>query len=92
MEQLAGLRDKYTSNLRQSVIPFWTKHSPDLEFGGYFIFNTCLHAIRTLPTIPRSEKDPEDSDTNAEDHIYDCIRYQLFTKNYKYIPMDVVGV
>lgn len=29
----------YANNLLQDVIPFWLKHSPDAEFGGYF---TCL--------------------------------------------------
>lgn len=63
-----------------------------MEDAGYFIFDHCRHAIRTLPTIPRSEKDPEDADTHAEDHIYDTIRYQLYTKNVRFIQMDVKGV
>jgi N-acylglucosamine 2-epimerase len=31
--------EKFRRNLDESVIPFWLKHSPDREFGGYF---TCL--------------------------------------------------
>lgn len=30
---------RYRKDLLESVIPFWLKHSPDREFGGYF---TCL--------------------------------------------------
>jgi len=46
------------------------------ELPGLYIFDTCTHAIRTLPTLPRDEKKPDDIDTNAEDHIYDVIRYR----------------
>ncbi len=31
--------EKYQTDLLDSVIPFWMKHSPDNEFGGFF---TCL--------------------------------------------------
>lgn len=63
-----------------------------MEDAGYFIFEHCRHSIRTLPTIPRSEVDPEDADTKSEDHIYDTIRYQLYTKNVRFIQMDVKGI
>jgi len=46
------------------------------ELPGLYIFDTCTHTIRTLPTLPRDEKKPDDIDTNAEDHIYDVIRYR----------------
>jgi hypothetical protein len=32
------------------------------------IFATCRHAVRTMPTLPRDSRDPDDVDTNAEDH------------------------
>lgn len=41
------------------------------------IYDTCRHLIRTLPSLPRSKTNPEDVDTNAEDHLYDCLRYLL---------------
>ena len=40
-----------------------------------YIFNTCHDFIRTVPTLPYSDKKPEDIDTDAEDHEYDCCRY-----------------
>lgn len=46
------------------------------ELPGLYIFNTCTHSIRTLPTLPRDEKKPDDIDTNAEDHLYDVYRYR----------------
>ena len=51
-----------------------------LEKPGFYVFNVCTHLIRTVPTLPRDEKNPEDIDTQAEDHIYDVIRYRLVKK------------
>ena len=39
------------------------------------VFSTCKDFIRTVSTLPYSEKKPEDIDTDAEDHIYDETRY-----------------
>jgi hypothetical protein len=44
---------------------------------GLIIFETCVNLIRTLPTLPLDERNPEDIDTNAEDHLYDALRYGL---------------
>lgn len=41
------------------------------------IYSTCRNLIRTLPTLPRDKKRPEDVDTKAEDHAYDALRYLL---------------
>ena len=41
------------------------------------IHNTCTNLIRTLPALPRSNTNPEDVDTRAEDHAYDALRYLL---------------
>lgn len=40
-----------------------------------YVFATCKHFIRTIPSLVYSEKDPEDVDTDGEDHIYDEWRY-----------------
>ena len=36
---LKKYKNIYTEDLKEKVIPFWIKNSPDFEFGGYF---TCL--------------------------------------------------
>lgn len=36
---LRSFAERYRANLFESVIPFWTRHSADREYGGYF---TCL--------------------------------------------------
>lgn len=47
------------------------------EKPGLFIFNTCRMFIDLVPVLPRDEKDPDDVDTDAEDHIGDEVRYKL---------------
>ena len=39
------------------------------------VFNTCTEFLRTFPTLPYSQKKPEDVDSDAEDHHYDQFRY-----------------
>ncbi len=39
LPELAPYYDRYRTELFDRVLPFWQKHSPDKEFGGYF---TCL--------------------------------------------------
>lgn len=41
------------------------------------IFRNCKNLIRTLPALPYDTLNPEDIDTNAEDHAYDALRYGL---------------
>ena len=40
-----------------------------------YIFSTCKHFIRTLPTLVYDEANVEDVDSDGEDHIYDECRY-----------------
>ena len=44
------------------------------------IFNTCRNLISQLPSIPLSKTNPEDVDTNSEDHLYDALRYGVMTR------------
>lgn len=41
----------------------------------FYVFNTCKHFIRTIPSLMYSETQVEDIDTHLEDHIYDEWRY-----------------
>jgi hypothetical protein len=43
-----------------------------------YAFDTCVHGfIRTVPVLPRDEKDRDDVDTKAEDHVGDESRYRI---------------
>jgi len=50
------------------------------ENPGLYVFERCRDWIRTMPTLPRDELNPEDVDTDAEDHIADETRYMLTTR------------
>ena len=41
----------------------------------FYVFNTCKHFIRCIPSLVYSETDVEDVDTAQEDHNYDEWRY-----------------
>jgi len=47
------------------------------EQPGLFCFDTCDQFIRTVPTLARSEKDPDDVNSDTEDHIGDETRYRV---------------
>lgn len=46
---------------------------------GMFIFDNCVNFARTVPTLPRDEKDTDDVDSGSEDHIGDETRYRALT-------------
>jgi hypothetical protein len=47
------------------------------EQPGLFICEGCFHWQRTVPSLPRSEKDYDDSPDKAEDHACETTRYFL---------------
>ncbi len=44
------------------------------------IMDRCTNLIRTMPSLPLSERDHEDIDTDSEDHAYDTLRGGLVKK------------
>lgn len=56
-----------------------TKIATPREKPGLFIFNICQCFIDTVPILPRDEIDPDDADTDAEDHIADEVRYKVLS-------------
>lgn len=50
------------------------------EEPGLFIFSHCLQTIETIPGLSRDDKDLDDVDTDAEDHIADAMRYRVRKK------------
>lgn len=47
------------------------------EEPGIWFMEHCRAAVSLLPILPRDEKKPDDVDTNAEDHVYDEVRYRV---------------
>lgn len=70
----------YFDRADHTRIAGWMQVRRRLRFGDdgrpmMYIFSTCKHTIRTLPTLQYSAHNPEDLDTTQEDHIADAIRY-----------------
>jgi hypothetical protein len=59
---------------------------------GLVFFKSCEHAIEILPTLPRSRHDPEDIDSNAEDHVSDALAYGLQYSVGSFQTMRLSGV
>jgi hypothetical protein len=41
---------------------------------------SCTNTLSQIPVIPLDKRNPEDVDTNAEDHLYDALRYGIMTR------------
>ena len=54
-----------------------------MEDPGLFIFDSCRGWIRTVPVLPRDDRDQDDVDSEAEDHPYDATRYRLLSLKHK---------
>lgn len=44
------------------------------------VFSTCTYLIETLPGLIHDDHNPEDLDTQGDDHAADALRYGLMTK------------
>ena len=47
------------------------------EAPGLFVQAHCEHFQRTVPVLPRDDKDLDDVDSDAEDHVADETRYEV---------------
>jgi hypothetical protein len=47
-----------------------------------YFFSSCKDSIRTLPALQHDENNPEDIDTDGEDHAADDIRYACMSRPY----------
>ena len=47
------------------------------EEPGLYVFNTCVHFIRTVPVLTRDPIKTDDIDTKAEEHVADETRYRV---------------
>lgn len=54
------------------------------EGPGLYFTDNCLATLATVPVLPRDEDKMDDVDTDAEDHIYDDIRYRVLAGSNRY--------
>lgn len=51
-----------------------------LELDQFSVFSTCEHFIRTVPTLEPDPDDPDDIDTEGEDHAFDEFKAALMRR------------
>lgn len=57
----------------------------------FYVFSSCFHTIRTLPSLQRAEKNVDDVDSSGEDHIYDVIRYKMLQAARLVAEKKIIG-
>lgn len=78
--EIAAQNHVYFTPGENSRLPGWMQVHYRLRFDEtgrpmMYFFNSCKHAIRTIPLQMYSESQPEDLDTTLEDHFPDSMRY-----------------
>lgn len=53
---------------------------PAVTTTGLKVFSTCTNFIRTFPMLVHDLKDPEDLDSDGDDHLADAARYLLMSR------------
>lgn len=64
----------------------------DCDKPGLYVFETCRDFIRTVPPLARDAKDPDDVDSDAEDHIPDEVRYRVLAADHVVHKIKLGGV
>ena len=75
----SGVRQMLTASLQEPM-----------EEPGLFVFSNCRQFIRTVPVIPRDEKNPDDVDTDAEDHVLDALGLRVAARRGQTRRLTVV--
>lgn len=68
-DKSSGSRILGWQRIRNRLQASFKKDGLPRENPGLFVFDTCEAFIRTVPVIPRDDKNTDDCDTEAEDHI-----------------------
>lgn len=55
---------------------------PGVKTPMLFFMDNCIHGIRTIPTLQHDKLNPEDLDTDGEDHWADALRYLCMSRPY----------
>lgn len=87
-DRLCGIPDdKPADNIAQlghnggpSLTETYTDYGSLVGTPMWYCFKTCIHLIRTLPALQHDLNNPEDCDTDGEDHAPDALRYGLMSR------------
>lgn len=51
------------------------------EEACFYVFNTCREGfLRTVPSMQRDDKNPDDAYSGGEDHSWDMVRYRVLSR------------
>jgi len=64
--------------MREYMRPFTDQHGK--EMANMLVFDNCSNFIRTIPLLAHLENNPEDLDTEGEDHAADEGRYAVMSR------------
>lgn len=62
-----------------------------MEGPGLYVFDCCTQTIRTIPELPTSTTNPDDVDTDAEDHCWDMMRYRILHRRLSFGVANTTG-
>jgi len=62
----------------------WAVCNEYLQNNKFKVFSTCTHFLRTIPALQFDDNNPEDLDTEMEDHVADEWRYSLVSRGHRF--------
>jgi len=75
----------------ESALEATEKESGQPEQPAFYVFSNCRGWISRVPVLTRDTKNPEDVDTDAEDHDWDATRYRVLATNRTYVAVTGIG-
>lgn len=68
-------------------------HEGTNDQKGLYFVKSARHCITTIPTLPRSETNPEDvQQKGVPDHAYDTIRYMALSQSDTFEELQIQGL
>jgi hypothetical protein len=92
VQKFPGSRIARIKNFHQLLAPNSKSPGATPSQPGIVFFSTCKNAIRTIPSLQRDQNNPEDIDTDGEDHAFDSICYALEYRKPSGGTRRVVGI
>jgi hypothetical protein len=90
-DKSAGSRILGWQRIRNRLQASFKKEGLPREHPGLYVFDTCDAFIRTVPVLPRDDKNTDDVQTEAEDHCGDECRYRIYSRTGKMVNKKIRG-
>jgi hypothetical protein len=84
-----GSRASGALRMRQLL---FAAHQEPLEKPALFFVDKCIHCIATIPTLPTDDSGCDVVTEGVPDHLYDCLRYFIASKQQVIGTMQVTGL